>query len=120
MSPVNDTKIGLNGLFQEVELPPGSQRTSNYKYELVHIPASKTHGNKIKPVSISAMGEVGEVIFNGITQLNQIQSAVFNTAFHSSVNMLICAPTGAGKTNIALTCMLREINNNIINVLNAP
>src|SRR4051812_10713836 len=41
--------------------------------------------------------------------LNTIQSRVKNIAFDSDENMLVCAPTGAGKTNIALMCILREI-----------
>ena len=44
-------------------------------------------------------------------ELNSIQSSVFETAFLSNKNMLICAPTGAGKTNIALMAVLREIGN---------
>ena len=44
-----------------------------------------------------------------ITQLNFIQSRVYHTAFQSSENMLICAPTGAGKTNIALLAILQVL-----------
>jgi hypothetical protein len=35
---------------------------------------------------------------SAMTHLNRIQSKVFNTAFNTNENMLICAPTGAGKT----------------------
>lgn len=45
--------------------------------------------------------------------LNTIQSAVFDTAYYTNENLLISAPTGAGKTNIAMLTVLREINNNI-------
>ena len=41
---------------------------------------------------------------------NEIQSKVFDKAFLSDENLLISAPTGAGKTNIALLTILREIN----------
>ena len=41
--------------------------------------------------------------------LNTVQSIVFETAFNSSENMLICAPTGAGKTNIATLTILQAI-----------
>lgn len=51
--------------------------------------------------------------FKGIKSLNTIQSAVFDTAFYTNENLLISAPTGAGKTNIALLTILREISNNI-------
>ena len=41
---------------------------------------------------------------------NEIQSTVFDKSFNSDENLLITAPTGAGKTNIALVTILREIN----------
>ena len=40
--------------------------------------------------------------FAGTTSLNPMQSTVFDTAFHRRENMLVCAPTGAGKTNVAM------------------
>lgn len=42
-------------------------------------------------------------------RLNRIQSIVFETAYNTNENMLICAPTGAGKTNIAMLTVLHEI-----------
>lgn len=51
--------------------------------------------------------------FKGTKSLNTIQSAVFDTAYYTNENLLISAPTGAGKTNIAMLTILREINNNI-------
>ena len=41
---------------------------------------------------------------------NEIQSTVFDKSFNSDESLLITAPTGAGKTNIALVTILREIN----------
>ena len=41
--------------------------------------------------------------------LNRIQSRIYHTAFHSNENILVCAPTGAGKTNIAMIAILREL-----------
>ena len=34
---------------------------------------------------------------------------MFETAYTTSENLLICAPTGAGKTNIAMMTILRTI-----------
>lgn len=42
--------------------------------------------------------------------LNEIQSIVFEQAYQGVDNMLICAPTGAGKTNIATLTMINAIN----------
>ena len=41
--------------------------------------------------------------------LNPIQTKVKPIALDSDENMLVCAPTGAGKTNIALMCVLHEV-----------
>lgn len=41
--------------------------------------------------------------------LNQIQSLVYPVAYKTNENMLICAPTGAGKTDIALLTIINTI-----------
>ncbi|CRG94586.1 DEAD/DEAH box helicase, putative [Plasmodium gallinaceum] len=40
---------------------------------------------------------------------NYIQSKVFKAAFQTNKNLLVCAPTGCGKTNIALLVILQQI-----------
>lgn len=42
-------------------------------------------------------------------KLNRIQSKMHEAALLSSENLLLCAPTGAGKTNVAMMAMLHEI-----------
>lgn len=51
--------------------------------------------------------------FKGMKRLNRIQSIVFDAAYNTNENLLISAPTGAGKTNIAMLTILREIKQNI-------
>ncbi|CAM9911939.1 unnamed protein product, partial [Phaeothamnion confervicola] len=41
--------------------------------------------------------------------LNRIQSKMCDAALLGSENLLLCAPTGAGKTNVAMLAMLHEI-----------
>lgn len=48
--------------------------------------------------------------FRNTKALNRIQSVVFDTAYKTNENLLICAPTGAGKTNIAMLTILRTIH----------
>jgi replicative superfamily II helicase len=38
---------------------------------------------------------------------------VYTTAYTTNENMLVCAPTGAGKTNTAMLCIAREISQNL-------
>jgi replicative superfamily II helicase len=44
-----------------------------------------------------------------VERLNTIQSVVYETVTRSDENLLVCAPTGSGKTNIALLSILREV-----------
>lgn len=53
--------------------------------------------------------KIGQMAFSGMKKLNRIQSVVFDTAYHSNENLLICAPTGAGKTNIAMLTIVHQI-----------
>ena len=41
--------------------------------------------------------------------LNRIQSIVFDMAYNTNENLLVAAPTGAGKTNIALLTIIHEV-----------
>ncbi|OCT80431.1 activating signal cointegrator 1 complex subunit 3 [Xenopus laevis] len=96
-------------------LPEGIQRENNKMYEEVKIPVSEPMpiGFEEKPVYIKDLDEVGQLVFKGLKRLNRIQSIVFETAYNTNENMLICAPTGAGKTNIAMLTVLHEIHQNI-------
>ncbi|GFR39795.1 hypothetical protein Agub_g281, partial [Astrephomene gubernaculifera] len=64
-------------------------------------------------VRIADLEEWAQLAFPGYKSLNRIQSRIFKTAFHSNENILVCAPTGAGKTNIAMIAVLREIGSNM-------
>ncbi|XP_059556832.1 activating signal cointegrator 1 complex subunit 3 isoform X2 [Myotis daubentonii] len=92
-------------------LPEGIQRENNKMYEEVKIPHSEPMpvGFEEKPVYIQDLDEIGQLAFKGMRRLNRIQSIVFETAYNTNENMLICAPTGAGKTNIAMLTVLHEI-----------
>lgn len=95
----------------KVLLPERAERIDNRMYEEVKIPANDPPpldvGN-IK-VQVSALDEIGQIAFKGTKELNRIQSVVYPTAYHSNENLLICAPTGAGKTNVAMMTIVRTI-----------
>jgi pre-mRNA-splicing helicase BRR2 len=50
---------------------------------------------------------------NKFRSLNRVQSRLYKTAALSDENLLLCAPTGAGKTNVALLTIMREIGKHI-------
>ncbi|KAG8346984.1 putative DEAD/DEAH box RNA helicase [Trypanosoma vivax] len=83
----------------------------------VHVPPPE---RKMMPVEqrvciATSMPEWTHSAFRNITHLNTIQSTLFRTAFHTSQNMLVCAPTGAGKTVCALLVILRCISEHFVN-----
>lgn len=61
-------------------------------------------------VQIREFPEFLHQVFNNIERQNPLQSKVKELAFETDENLLVCAPTGAGKTNVALMTILRECN----------
>lgn len=94
------------------ELPEKSWRAQKKGYEEVHVPALKP---KISPnerlVQVADLPEWVQPAFLtlNVRSLNRVQSKMLDAALYGSENVLLCAPTGAGKTNVALLCMLQEI-----------
>ncbi len=106
---------GTTELQEKRGLPVGTTREVHKDFEEVHIPATKN-----KPmmsaedhVPISSLPPWAQATFPGTEKLNTIQSTVFGTAYNTSENMLVCAPTGAGKTNIAMLTFLQLLKQHI-------
>lgn len=96
---------------QNVRLPQGSTKRSFKGYEEIHVPAPKRKqvpGERplIPTSDLPAWARTG---FGSSKSLNRIQTECYDSAFEGDGNMLICAPTGSGKTNVAMLTMLREI-----------
>ena len=49
-------------------------------------------------------------VFFGFKRFNPIQSRVLPFVLKDDGNMLVCAPTSAGKTNVALLSILKVIS----------
>ncbi|KAJ1331608.1 antiviral helicase SLH1 [Microdochium nivale] len=92
-------------------LPAGSERKQFEKYEEYFIPAGKagTLGPGRKLINIAEMDGLCMRTFKGYQTLNRMQSLVYPVAYKTSENMLICAPTGAGKTDAAMLTILSTI-----------
>ena len=76
------------------------------------MPASKPPAFKEgeRLIKISELPEWMQPAFEGMKELNRIQSRVSQTAMYTSENILMCAPTGAGKTNVAMLTILQEVS----------
>ena len=96
-------------------LPTGSERVDREKYEEYSIPAAKVGvlGTNRKLVEVKDMDGLCRRTFKGYKTLNRMQSLVHPVAYETSENMLICAPTGAGKTDAAMLAILNTIAKNI-------
>ncbi len=94
-----------------INLPEGTERISKKGYDLVMVPAlkPKPFAADEKLVPIGSLPEWAQPAFEGMKELNRIQSRVSETALYSSENMLVCAPTGAGKTNVAMLTIMHQI-----------
>lgn len=97
-----------------VNLPDGSERISKKGYDLVIVPALKPKPFKAgeKLVPISELPDWAQPAFEGMKELNRIQSRVAQTALYTNENMLVCAPTGAGKTNVAMLTIMHQVGMN--------
>lgn len=122
----SEKKVGVDNLIGKGDdlqslpgtaLPKGTVRKTYKGFEEVRVPAMETASMKPgeKLIEISSLDGFAQTAFEGYKTLNRIQSQIFPTAYHSNENILVCAPTGAGKTNIAMITVLREIEQHIKN-----
>lgn len=94
---------------------------------IITIPSTITHTVYIPHVPILAAPtpstlrsiselplEFQKVFPKRIHHLNRIQSESYDILFNNSCNVLLCAPTGAGKTICALLCMLRTFSSDLL------
>uniref|UniRef100_A0A914YTQ4 Activating signal cointegrator 1 complex subunit 3 n=1 Tax=Panagrolaimus superbus TaxID=310955 RepID=A0A914YTQ4_9BILA len=91
-------------------LPEGTEFKKTKEYEEIRVPpTSQTIPIEVKRIQVKDLDPLGKLGFEGFKELNIIQSIVFEQAYHTLENLLICAPTGAGKTNIAMLAVLKTI-----------
>jgi len=104
---------------KKCNLPDTSWRAMKKGYEEVHVPAVRSVIPKDeKLIPIKDLPSWTHPAFKGMEKLNRVQSKMCDVALKSSENVLLCAPTGAGKTNVACLTMLnilgqyrREVGN---------
>ncbi|XP_073143681.1 DExH-box ATP-dependent RNA helicase DExH14 [Henckelia pumila] len=96
-------------------LPQGTVRKHYKGYEEVTVPATPTAPMKPgeKLIEIKELDDFAQAAFRGYKSLNRIQSRIYQKTYFSNENILVCAPTGAGKTNIAMISILHEIGQHL-------
>ena len=94
----------------KILLPENIQRSDDKTSEEIYIPPTESFatadprhfvGTKeeicFRPlIKISELDEIGQIAFSNTKTLNRIQTVVFDSAYNTNQNLLICAPTGAG------------------------
>ncbi|KAK5082295.1 Pre-mRNA-splicing helicase BRR2 [Lithohypha guttulata] len=94
----------------KVILPQGSTKRTFKGYEEIHVPPPKPKRDaNERNIPTTELPDWARPGFGSAKELNRIQSRCYPTAFQDDGNMLVCAPTGSGKTNVAMLTMLREI-----------
>ncbi|KAI9818688.1 MAG: hypothetical protein M1832_004163 [Thelocarpon impressellum] len=106
--------LGTGG--KKYALPVGSERKEHKNYEEYSIPATKVGTLAVgqKLIEVADMDGFCRRTFKGYKTLNRMQSLVYPVAYKTNENMLICAPTGAGKTDAAMLTILNAIAKNTI------
>ncbi|EGG19291.1 DEAD/DEAH box helicase [Cavenderia fasciculata] len=96
---------------KKFQFPAGSKRETYKGYEEIHVPAraSPPFNPDERLVAISELPEWARTPFKGFEKLNRVQSRLYEYAFKSNDNLLLSAPTSAGKTNVAMLTILHEI-----------
>ena len=104
--------ISITG--KKFALPQGTTRDSYATHEELVIPYPENKPNKWilekNLVKISDLNFLCQGTFKNYKNLNKMQSLVYPVAYNTNENMLVCAPTGAGKTDVALLTILHTIN----------
>lgn len=99
-----------------ISLPIGTVRDDNSHYERFTVPADSGGASlfpyHIRPVPVSEVSSFSRVAFSDYEAFNAMQSAVFKTVYCTNENLLVCAPTGAGKTDIAALAICKVVEDN--------
>ena len=107
-----------------ISLPAGATQSHHKDHDEWEIPPTPTiesvrretgAESDIPLVAVKTLPRYAQQVLHPIPSLNRLQSSCFQSAFHSSENLLVCAPTGSGKTNVAMLTVLRELGRHLVN-----
>ncbi|XP_071510513.1 activating signal cointegrator 1 complex subunit 3-like [Diadema antillarum] len=100
---------------EKIDLPSNSRYQNKPTYEEVVIPPPEITTAIKKPdlIPVAELDKASQKAFRGMETLNLVQTIVFDAAYNTDENLLVCAPTGAGKTNVAMLAVLHEVKKHI-------
>ncbi|KAF7305029.1 putative ATP dependent RNA helicase [Mycena kentingensis (nom. inval.)] len=94
---------------KKCKLPEGSFKRARKGYEEIHVlPPKKKAIPDTDLVPIANLPAWARPAFT-VPRLNPVQSKLYPIAFGTDEPILLCAPTGAGKTNVAMLTVLNEL-----------
>lgn len=102
---------GSRQYYDQQGLPKGTTRVHEGNLERVIIPAIRRDESDLPPrLKINdILDSISATAFSGTVSLNPMQSTVFETAFHSRQNMLICESVGVGAFSLTFFCVLKYL-----------
>lgn len=102
----------LSAFGSKFTLPAGTTRVHESYFEEVTIPRSKPLPFRAheRLVTLEEMDPLCRGAFRNYKSLNRLQSAVYPMAYKTHENLLVCAPTGAGKTDVAMLSVLQCVS----------
>lgn len=89
-----------------------TEDNDDFKYVQI-VPPPKEFVPTKNLIAIADLPMWARKAFGNTQHLNTIQTQVYPKAFKTKASLLISAPTGAGKTNIALLTVLSEVSHHI-------
>ncbi|KAG8794998.1 DEIH-box ATPase, partial [Serendipita sp. 398] len=97
---------------KKTTLPPGTVKRTKKGYEEIYVPHKPITVPKVDDrVPIPSLPQWAQVAFpKEVTHLNRVQSKLYPVALGTDEPILLCAPTGAGKTNVAILTILNELS----------
>ena len=122
VKPAHKEASSVSVFGTEYALPAGTERRNTGDFEEIILPMSEPSvampGER--QVLITDIEDWCRPVFRGYQSLNRIQSIVYETAYFTNENMLISAPTGAGKTDIAMLTLLSVVRHFVKNANSNP
>ncbi|KAI5187935.1 hypothetical protein NEHOM01_2455 [Nematocida homosporus] len=105
--PTGHCIMALDATIDRIMAPKLQRNTTDMydEYILEAAPSAKTG----ELVAVTAISPAYRRVFAEYTHFNLVQSMVFNSVYGGEENVLVSAPTGAGKTDIAVLAIVKHL-----------